>query len=668
MSILNHFPRQTFYPNQREALLQIEEGIKSGKRFILLEMGTGGGKSVIMYTTSRLLGTAHIVVMQHVLQEQYVNTLKLPFQKGRGASYCKYWRYRKQDDVRCDSGKCITDKKFRCEFKPILKSSVIVNDFICEHYSRKVRPEVYKAFERFGLTSEATEEELKTAFRKLVLIHHPDVGGDPEEFILDKSNFELAKENIQVIQAPQEIAKIRVEKNYACTSSRGDMFWQGTDHCNYWQQKCECIASPIVVHNYPYLIGESNFVGDFGTRALLGCDEAHNLDKVISDFVKIIINQSDLDLVKMTFVNCGKEIVGWIPFLTSFRSQIINKFRIESDYLEVFKEAMTDQHIVDEKEVLVTKLEEILNKLDEFLHDYNTHQDNWTISINYFKGNIDKIELKPTYIGEYAERLLFKLGNQVLLMSATIIDPITYCQELGIPLNQVHYINVPSSFPPERSPVYPMNIGKINAKNFEENIGKVIKVIEEIFNIHEKQKGIVHCVSNNVRNLILANIGNKYKNRLLVPTAGNKKVILDKHTKSENSILLSISDEEGLDLFDDLSRFCITPTLPFGSLGDPRVAKKSDADKIREEEARQNGIPFISRYEIDMMRRLIQQSGRSTRSPTDYSFHYILPSTLNWYIQKFNKYFEYRGFWPSPFVNFKNRIKRDKDGYGRNVI
>lgn len=33
-----------------------------------------------------------------------------------------------------------------------------------------------------GTSSTAPDSEIKDAYRKLVRIHHPDVGGDPEEF------------------------------------------------------------------------------------------------------------------------------------------------------------------------------------------------------------------------------------------------------------------------------------------------------------------------------------------------------------------------------------------------------------------------------------------------------------------------------------------------------
>ncbi len=432
----------------------------------------------------------------------------------------------------------------------------------------------------------------------------------------------------------------------------------------------------MVVHNYNYLISEANYVGDFGVRELLGLDECHNLDKVISEFVKIVISVDDINrifnIVKNGFDDQFSQhydsIEKWIPFLTNLKTQTRRRLDEEKENFDIMKQFSSDSSKVEEKELLLYKIDELNSKLDQLFYDYNSNPDNWTIMIHRDRNIIISIELKPTYIGDYAEKLLFRLGNKILLMSATILDPVTFCNELGIKLDQVQYINVASSFDPNLAPIYPLNIGKVNAKNFEEELPGSIYALENVINIHALHKSIIHCASGKIRNLILNNIGKEYRNRLLVPMASNKRLVMEKHTASEKTVLLSISDEEGISLDDDLSRFNYFPTLPFTSLGDPRVSKKAGVDSKLEAEAKERGEPFVSRYEIDMIRRLIQASGRSNRTPTDYSFSYIAPSTLGYYVSKFSKYFEFRGFYPSSFASFKARIKWDREGMGRNII
>ena len=45
-------------------------------------------------------------------------------------------------------------------------------------------------YARLGLTHEATLDDVKAAFRKKALEHHPDHGGDPEDFIALKRAYD----------------------------------------------------------------------------------------------------------------------------------------------------------------------------------------------------------------------------------------------------------------------------------------------------------------------------------------------------------------------------------------------------------------------------------------------------------------------------------------------
>ena len=57
---------------------------------------------------------------------------------------------------------------------------------------------------------------------------------------------------------------------------------------------------------------------------------------------------------------------------------------------------------------------------------------------------------------------------------------------------------------------------------------------------------------------------------------------------------------EGVDLKDDLSRFQIVIKMPFDSLADPRIKKLTEMNS--------------NWYSCEMMKKFIQQCGRSTRN------------------------------------------------------
>jgi DnaJ family protein A protein 2 len=50
----------------------------------------------------------------------------------------------------------------------------------------------------FGLTDQASEEDVKMAWRRLASIHHPDKGGDPATFVKLRQSYEQALAASQV--------------------------------------------------------------------------------------------------------------------------------------------------------------------------------------------------------------------------------------------------------------------------------------------------------------------------------------------------------------------------------------------------------------------------------------------------------------------------------------
>ena len=81
------FPYPTPRPQQIEAINRIIEAWKSGKKFAIVEAGTGVGKSAIGLTVAKYIASnslpsegyeagAHFLTTQKILQEQYVSDFK----------------------------------------------------------------------------------------------------------------------------------------------------------------------------------------------------------------------------------------------------------------------------------------------------------------------------------------------------------------------------------------------------------------------------------------------------------------------------------------------------------------------------------------------------------------------------------------------------------------
>lgn len=74
--IEKYFPFDNIRPNQIEALGWIEEFLLSDKKFLILELPVGSGKSPIAMTAAICKGSAHITTANKVLQDQYLRDFK----------------------------------------------------------------------------------------------------------------------------------------------------------------------------------------------------------------------------------------------------------------------------------------------------------------------------------------------------------------------------------------------------------------------------------------------------------------------------------------------------------------------------------------------------------------------------------------------------------------
>lgn len=100
-----HFPYKTPRADQLETVSEIIEAIDKGYRFIVLEAGTGTGKSAIAKTLSSIYDSSYILTVTKQLQDQYISDFSdLCLVKGRKNFTCS-----KDSDLNCDEGRCILE-------------------------------------------------------------------------------------------------------------------------------------------------------------------------------------------------------------------------------------------------------------------------------------------------------------------------------------------------------------------------------------------------------------------------------------------------------------------------------------------------------------------------------------------------------------------------------
>jgi Rad3-related DNA helicase len=137
-NVKKYFPFDNARKNQLETISEIKNAIDKGYKYIILEAGTGTGKSAIAATLAEMYDSTYILTVTKQLQEQYLNDFKdLGFKlvKGRGNFKCRKYGADNLDHT-CAEGKCKLEGH-SCEFKISKNYNNISKDTICEYDYQK---------------------------------------------------------------------------------------------------------------------------------------------------------------------------------------------------------------------------------------------------------------------------------------------------------------------------------------------------------------------------------------------------------------------------------------------------------------------------------------------------------------------------------------------------
>ncbi len=242
------------------------------------------------------------------------------------------------------------------------------------------------------------------------------------------------------------------------------------------------------------------------------------------------------------------------------------------------------------------------------------------------------LSIVPLNVDWIFKKFFGNLTEKVIFMSATILNFTNFVNTLGISADECCFVDVPSTFNPENGPI--VNIGNCKTsfadlKN-EENMECIVKTVQYILDKHKGERGIIHSGNMKISKYLKEHCKDR---RLLVRLDEvRNEDILEEHALSKDTVLVSSSMAEGVDLHDDLSKFQIIVKLPWDSLGNIRT--KSLADEV----------PLW--YQNKMWQKLVQASGRSVRSHDDYAETFILDASFSYQHKKYSsflpEYFEKR--------------------------
>lgn len=421
------------------------------------------------------------------------------------------------------------------------------------------------------------------------------------------------------LNIPYMLGKI----NYICNKNvrmtcelgecRGKLNLCSQNDCPYKNARMIANNTDISNYNYSYFLMVNRADYKLAKRKLLICDQAHNLQNQLVNTSTLTISQNTLKNLNIRLklpINDDSENnkLNWL------KTTLIDN--LQKEYISINNDIKRCTSFEFHKEVknlgikLITlgRLLDAANSLKEQINNGEKviiSEDTINKKINY----------KILFGNKLFEKMIQPFGNHFLHMSATILSKQNYCSTIGLIPDDTEYISCESYFPVENRPIYFQPVGSMIYNQKQKTLPKLINKISEILQKYPNDKGIIHTVNYDIANEIINKLTNKFPGRLLKPQGNVRELILNTFKNSSNNyVLISPSLTEGLDLKDDLSRFCIICKVPYASLNDEWIKARIKLDPTW--------------YNIHTAETLVQMTGRSIRSETDHADTYILDSNF----------------------------------------
>lgn len=464
-----------------------------------------------------------------------------------------------------------------------------------------------------------------------------------------------------------EIVNLKGRSNYTCNlnpnftveaapcSASKELFQNCMEHrrCSYYNQRDAAIASKAMITNPVYMLYSTHcgFAADdaeLEPRDVLIIDEAHNLENHLVQFAESDIDpekyQKDFGINADKFQFTGNPEKDYMIVIEIKRALEVEAEKLKAQIEDQFPQrnlfdgdfqswargiSMKAAEGVRKLQVKANILDKAIQPLNIFFNTHTTPEEltcRWIIS-KYNDRNV--LKLSPLY-GDFLFHYYFgKLANKFVFLSATLGTKKAFCREIGVPTDKCFFIETDSPFDAKKSPIIVMPVIKLSKEVYDENVKKVGQFVSDILKLHVGQRGVIHSVTYDLQTKIWNQVSKGDKSRLLCrdmdiligkevyPKKYNNIELLRIHDSKKDSVLLSPSMMEGIDLKDDLSDFQIIIKLPWAYLGDIRIKRKSELDD--------------EWYANKMWLNIMQASGRSTRHENDSSITYILDSNFKYF-------------------------------------
>lgn len=378
-------------------------------------------------------------------------------------------------------------------------------------------------------------------------------------------------------------------------------FSTSTGLCPYYVQKYQGLKTMHSVWNYAAYFQLIKFTKkiyeQYINRNIAIFDEAHKIEDEIINFVGMDIYRSYLDEANLNPTQYD---------LSEQKIIVLLLEQLEEDCLRKIKRLQENS---DEKYREIQRLENRADRIRNILGEFLDEPENFVIDKPSDEGSIF-FSIKPLKISKYT-KLFFSSPFQIF-MSATI-NKASFCQNMGLDTSQVMFLEIEKSpFELENRKVIFENVAALGSSSSFDDEKNVWNRIDEILFEYENKRGLILTSSKKKCQQIFDSLSPNNQKRIIIAHSDNIDESLKNHKKTKNSVLLSSSLWEGVDLKGDLSEFQIIAKTPYPNLGEKRVQQKKE----------NNSLWFST---VTIM-KLLQGFGRSVRDFDDKAITYVLDS------------------------------------------
>lgn len=362
--------------------------------------------------------------------------------------------------------------------------------------------------------------------------------------------------------------------------------------CTYYNDRNKALISQNTVLNYKMFL---HLPGHVKRKNYIICDEASELENELVRMFSLNLEINKIRKLGIKVRPCKNlnhdSVREWLSLIN---------LEISSFLESIVKQYNKDSKLVLGEKNKISILKNIFWQINQCLVEWDNCD--WIIDAPV----PDTLTITPLKVNTLSKHI-FGYADQIVLMSATIIDHKKFAKTLGI--EKYEYIEIASNFDPKQSPIYISSANCLNYNNKTTVLPKIAKQVLEICELYKSNKGIIHTHSLDITELLKKYL--KSKRFLFRDELQSNDEILNKHfAATDPTVLVSPSLTHGVDLRDDLARFCIIIKMPYPPLSNKRIKKIFDIDK--------------EWYENQMLNILVQMCGRATRSKNDFSNTYIL--------------------------------------------